>query len=687
MPYMEYAKMLEFVKSNIDKGNEIDVLKADCNNIEFILDNCEMTIPKENVFFANVNCDGLQGAIIWERAAKFKKEIVKAGLDVGIETKAYTGIFDFSHTSAEWETVVAEGIYGIKERLEKYLAIAKDLKKQRFYSECLRVYNAALRFIKRAGGIAEKCGKNEMAKGLYNLCENRPGNLFEVMQTMIIFYILQHMVEGTYLRTLGRLDKLLYPYYVREERQYAKSMLHNFLKEIDRLKAPSNIPLAIGGTDENGHSMVNQLSYDILDAYHKVPTVNTKLHLLCSRNIPNDIVEKALIGIREGKNSIVFISDEKAIEALKKLGAKHEDAVNYHVVGCYECGAAGELTCSCNARVNIPKALEVALNKGKDMLTGKKVGLDNNGVFNTFEELYDEFERQLKYFTECAMKATDIYEQHYKEIHSAPILSATYLSAMEKGGDLYCDYAAKYNNSSLNAIGLATAVDSLAAIRKLVYEDKTVRLAELTEILKKNWEGNEKLRLTIKNKFPKFGVGNNHVDKLAKSIVETLSRNVNGKPNAKGGVYRLGTFSIDWRWEFGKFTAASADGRLHGEPLSQNTSATFGMDKEGATAHILSVTSFDSVNTPNGSIVDLDLHSSSVVGKNGLKALIATVKTYFERGGLAIHYNILDTETLKKAKKNPKDYPNLQVRLCGWNVLFSSLSDKEKDEFIARSVR
>ena len=139
------------------------------------------------------------------------------------------------------------------------------------------------------------------------------------------------------------------------------------------------------------------------------------------------------------------------------------------------------------------------------MLTGKPIGLENSGNFESFEDLCAEFERQLKYLCKGAMTVTDLYESHYSEIHSAPILSGTYVSALEKGGDLYLDYTAKYNSSSLNAIGLATATDSLAAIRKAAFEDKTVTLEEFTEILRSDWKDKEYLRLLIKNKYPKFG--------------------------------------------------------------------------------------------------------------------------------------------------------------------------------------
>jgi formate C-acetyltransferase len=258
---------------------------------------------------------------------------------------------------------------------------------------------------------------------------------------------------------------------------------------------------------------------------------------------------------------------------------------------------------------------------------------------------------------------------------------------MERGGDLYASYTAEYNNSSVNAIGLATAIDSLAAVRRLLYEDKTVNLAELTEILKSDWEGKEALRLTVKNRFTKYGQGNMSVDALARDTVKHLSSVISGRPNAKGGKYRLGLFSINWRWEMGEKTAASADGRRKRETLSQNSSATFGADKNGATAHLLSAAVIDGSDTPNASIVDIDLHSSAVQGENGTSALYTALMTFIKMGGFGVHYNVLNTEVLKKAKERPSDHPNLQVRLCGWNVLFSSLSEREKDEFIARSVK
>ena len=681
---VQYA--IERSRIAADRGE--DAFFADCDIIAFMLDNCEITLPESNRFFCDVNCREIQNPTVVEmRAAKYRAAFVESQLFDGHEARAYTGDMDFGHTSAQWDSVIGLGIYGLRQRIFEYSEKYKsDTERQLFYRAMGEVYDAALRFMARVADEARKCGKNEMAEGLCALTRRAPQTLFEAMQTSIVYYLLQQAFEGTILRTLGRVDTLFYPYFVREQRAVAERLVLDYVREIDCLRANSNIPFALGGTDADGRDLVNELSYIFVEKYREARTVNTKFHMICSENTPSDIIEACFKAIRAGDNSIVFISDSRVIESLRKIGADRAHAANYHIVGCYECGADEETTCSCNARVNIPKALELALNGGRDMLTGKLIGPVCKLDFDSFDELYTEFLRQLEYLCDGAMNTTDFFEAHYKKLHGSPIFSATFTSALEAGRDVYAG-GARYKNSSVNAIGLATATDSLVAINKLVYRDGTLTLSELRELLKNDWVGNEALRLTVKNKFAKFGIGDGEADGVAGHIVDVLARKISGRPNVKGGVYRLGLFSINWRWELGEKCAASADGRRSGEPLSQNTSATFGAEREGATAHLLSVASLDTSNTPNGAIVDIDLHASAVTGENGMRALTSTLKAYFALGGFAVHYNVLNADVLRDAVRDPDLYPNLQVRLCGWNVLFSSLSDREKADFIARSER
>jgi len=674
--FLEYAENYECIGK--------DIFENDCNLIIYMLENCEITVPEENEFFVRVSCGYVFSPLVVKRASLICNPT--QDLQDGQNAMAYTGLYDFGHTSCEWESVIKLGMYGLKKRADDYVKSGKSEMRKGFYKNVSAVYGAALSFMERAAVEAEKCGKTRMAQGLKNLCVNSPSNLYEAMQTTFVYFVFQQVVENTILRTFGRVDKLFFSYYIKEEKEKAEKLVKDFVLEADRLTSnANNIPFALGGTDEKGNSLVNELSYAFLNTYKNLDTSEVKLHLLINDNTPADFVKIGLDCVRKGKNSIVFMSDKKIIESLEKIGADKNDATDYHVVGCYECGADGEVTCSCNARVNIPKAVEYALNGGKDVLLKKQVGFYCSCEYNSFSDFFEEVKRQLIYLCRGAMRATDLYEEKYNMLHASPFFSGTYTDAMEKGGDIYCDFGAKYNNSSVNGVGLATAIDSLAAIRKLVFEDKTMSLSEFNDILIANWENNEVLRLTIKNKFPKYGTGDKDIDCLVSEITNLMAKEISNKPNKKGGVYRLGFFSIDWRWEMGEKTGASADGRMSGEPLSQNSGATFGADTKGVLAHLMSSTAIDASCTPNGTVIDIDLHPSAVEGKDGLEAFYSVLKTYFKLGGFCVHYNVLDAQTLKDAVKNPERYKNLQVRLCGWNVLFNNLSEQEKEEFVKRA--
>jgi formate C-acetyltransferase len=211
-------------------------------------------------------------------------------------------------------------------------------------------------------------------------------------------------------------------------------------------------------------------------------------------------------------------------------------------------------------------------------------------------------------------------------LHSSPIFSSTLEECVLNGTDAY-EGGAKYNNSSLCAIGLATATNSIFTIKTLVFDDKKLTLNELCEILKKNWEGYEKLRIQIK-KLSKYGNNIAKIDSISSDLLNFSSEYINNVPNARGGVFRLGAFSIDWREAFGKVTAATADGRSKGEYLSKNLSASVAEDKEGVTALISSAGILDYEKIPNGSVLDILLHPSAGKGEAGTNAMLGLVKSY-----------------------------------------------------------
>lgn len=685
---MTYEMLLEKAMEMESHRNPGDnVTKTDYEIVAFLLDNCEIIVPEASKFFVgtNVGKDGkrIHRVMKVERYKPIRPQVYTDEWRAGHHNYAFAGGDDFGHTAPVWESIMKLGLGGLKKRIEerKGPAVNPD-----FAPGLIKIYEAAERFMYRAADAAEAAGKPQMAQGIRNLAVNPPSNLFEGFQMTLVFYCLQQFFDATDIRTMGRLDQLLQPFYLQEpDKEYVRSLAYDYMLEIDALQAAANMPFALAGTDGKGVSQVNDMSYVLLEAYSRTKLSETKLHILCNADMPKDFMYMCMDCVKNGGNSLVFINNKQMVDGLVKLGIDRDDAAAYAIVGCYESSAREEIPCSCNARMSLPKALEVTLHGGYDAMTGALLGYERPVDFATFDALFEAFDANVKKFAQGAMDVTNGLERYYPVTHASPFFSSCLAACVEKGADAYADFGAAYNNSSINVIGMGTVVDSLYTIRKLVYEDKRMTLQELIRILDSNWEGQEILRGIIRNKLPKYGVGNKEVDCLATRVFDRLSMHINNVPNVKGGVYRLGILSIDWRKNWGENTAASADGRYKGETLSQNASATFGMDKEGPTGQILSVASMDGSDAVNGLVLDIDMHSSAVRGENGTNVLVATLETMLQVGAQTVHYNILDTETLRDAQVHPEKYPNLQVRMCGWNVLFTHLSKKSQDEFIARS--
>lgn len=685
---MKYEDLYE-IALQMDKENTADnVLLNDARILAFILDNCDIAVSEKSEFFVRPLTGDYENRIMRRFWIRRLQELRKNTADdpvrtAGKDSFAFTGAPDFGHTAPGWKNIFRYGLGGLCQRVRSRTGEARN---PDFVEACVTVLEAASRFVLRAAEAAEAAGCSRMAEGLRHLSVGTPRNLYEGFQLTLLYYCLQQEFETSNIRTMGRLDQLLQPLYEKEtDKEYVRQLTHRYMVEIDALKATANLPFALGGTDAAGISQVNEMSYIILRAYEETKLPDTKLHILWTPDMPRDFLELCMRCIRDGGNSLVFINNQKMVDGLVKLGLERKHAVDFSIVGCYESSGGEEVPCSCSGKIGVVKALEVTLHGGRDAMNGNLIGLEQPVDFDTFDQLYRAFLANVKHFCRESIRITDFYERHYKQLHCAPFFSATLDSCVESGGDAYCDYGAKYNNSSINLIGFATAIDSLYAIRKLVYEDRRVSLQELVEILDSNWKGHEVLRGIVWNKFPKFGTNNAEVDALALDMTNQIGSYINNVPNVKGGVYRMGILTIHWRVEWGAHTAASADGRFAGQTLSQNASATLGMDKEGHTAHMLSLAKLPGEDAVNGLVLDIDMHASMVRGDNGVNMLVASLLTFMEAGGQTVHYNILDTKVLRDAQLHPELYPTLQVRRCGWNVLFKHLSKRDQDEFIARA--
>lgn len=592
---------------------------------------------------------------------------------------------DFGHTMPDWNTVFGKGITGILASAKMCLKKANLSEEQKnFYLSVQYAYEGVMIYMER---LREACEQNDSpnarfaAQNLAALLRGTPTTLAEAMQLYFIYYAVQYLTQGNSLRSLGAVDDILYPYYVHDlecgicSEEDVRELIRYFLFKWNSREILANMPF-------NLCTHTNALTYLILEEYIALNVPDPKIHIKCSENTPDKVYQIIMQSIRRGNNSFVFTNDAVIQKALVKIGIAPEDAEDYTLIGCYEPSACGkEIPCTLNGRINMPMAVETVLNGGKRFSSEQTIGMRFEETFSCFDDFYNAVKMQLKAWSEITISAVNRIEKQYPNVVQAPILSATYESCMQKGKDAYAG-GAKYNNSSVCIFGIATVADALAAIKKAVYEDKIITLSELKTVLKRNWQGAEKLRKMMQDNYPKFGNNNDEADALAKDLVQYMASCINGKENGRGGVYRMGMFSIDWIIDYGKKLGASADGRFAGEAVSKNLSASIGMDKNGVTGLIHSATKFDFTDTPNGAVLDLQLHPTAVTGEEGIAVMISLLKIYLKKGGLAVHFNVIDPDMLKAAQKEPEKYKNLQVRLCGWNVYFTDLEPEMQNNLI-----
>ena len=597
--------------------------------------------------------------------------------------------YDFGHSCVDMQALLSLGICGIMDRLNQAkanLGNAITKEQEAFYKSCLITYEGIAVMAKR---LAELDGIDADNKAcLHHIATKAPQTTYEALQLIYLYFTVFEFIYGGRLRTLGGLDRLLYPFY-KKDRENGKSvedienLFRYFLYKIWAAKVPYDLPFLLGGIYANGESAVNDLSYLIVRVYAGLNIYSPKIHIRVNDNTPKSFILAVLDSIKKGNNSFVFANDKVVIDSLMKVGISEQDAKEYLLIGCYEPAAVNEVPCTGEGSVNLAKILELTLCNGCDMKDGHRL-LDPTPQAADFEQFFAAYKQNIQTILCRKMNITRHYESLYGITNPFPIMSATMRHCVEIGKDAY-DGGAVYNNSSVTCYGVATVVDSLCAIKRFVFEEKRLTLAQLSTALKENWRGFEDLQQAILKSEEKYSSNRPYANAITNELCRFCANTVNNRPNGRGGVFKAGLFSIDNCYEYGKRTAATPDGRLSGEPISKNLNAVSGMDVKGVTSLMASAAQIDHTAFPNGTVLDFVVHPSSVQGEQGLEILYGLVTTYFALGGMAIHGNILDPDILKKAQANPKDYATLQVRLCGWNVFFVDLTKEEQDDFIKQA--
>ncbi|GAA0785378.1 trans-4-hydroxy-L-proline dehydratase [Hathewaya limosa] len=536
--------------------------------------------------------------------------------------------------------------------------------------------------------------------------EHAPRNFAEALQ----MYWFVHLGVITELNTWdsfcpGRLDQHLYPFYKREvdegtlTKENAMELLECFWVKFNNQPAPPKVGITleesgtytdfcninIGGVTKDGKDGVNELSYMLLDVIEEMRLLQPSSNVQISRLNPDKFIKRAAKIVRTGFGQPSMFNVETVIEEMLRVGKSIEDARCGGTTGCVETGAFGKERYSLTGYFNLPKILEVTLNNGVDPMTGKQIGLKTGDVteFKSYDELFDAYKKQIKYFADVKIEGNQIIEKLYAITMPSPFMSVIIDDCITKAVD-YNAGGARYNTRYIQGVGIGTISDALSSIKYNVFDNKKFTMKELMGALKDNFEGHEDIYNIVNNRTPKYGNDDDYADDVMKSIFDAYYDSINGRLAPTGATYRIDMLPTTCHVYFGKVMGASADGRLSRKPLSEGISPSKGADKNGPTSVVKSASKMDHVKT-GGTLLNQKFTPDVIAGDEGLENVKNLVRAYFKMGGHHIQFNVVDKQTLLNAQKHPEEYKDLIVRVAGYSDYFCNLNKVLQDEIIERT--
>ncbi|HUX06037.1 MAG TPA: trans-4-hydroxy-L-proline dehydratase [Acidobacteriota bacterium] len=551
-----------------------------------------------------------------------------------------------------------------------------------------------------------KAELEEIAKVCTRVPAHAPRNFREALQ----HYWFVHLGVITELNPWdafnpGRLDQHLHPFYRQGladgtlDEESARELLQCFWVKFNNQPAPPKVGVTAaesgtytdfaninsGGLKADGSDGVNEVTYLVLDVIDEMRLLQPSSNIQLSRKNPDKFLKRACRIVRKGWGQPSMFNADAVVEELLRQGKTIEDARCGGTSGCVETGAFGKESYILTGYLNMPKIFEVTLNNGIDPVSGKRIGIETGDPrgFESFKELLAAYRRQLRYFVDVKITGNNIIERLYAEHLPVPFLSTVIDDCIANGKD-YNDGGARYNTNYIQGVGLGTLTDCFSAVNDQVYEKRNFTLDELLKALGANFEGSEKLRQALLNKTPRYGNDDDRADEIMRTLFDAFFETVNGRPNTKGGQYRINLLPTTCHIYFGSMTGATPDGRLAHEPLSDGISPVQGADRKGPTAVLKSASKMDHSRT-GGTLLNQKFTPKLLEGEEGIENLARLVRTYFRLGGHHVQFNVVTAETLRKAQAKPEKYRDLIVRVAGYSDYFCDLTKGLQDEIIART--
>ncbi len=580
------------------------------------------------------------------------------------------------------------GTAPLREKIEKYRKINED--RQEFYDALEITVDAIEAIGERLYDIAQKKLETETDPDFINKLEkikstfaHAPKTPCEDFAEACIVYIAYFTFDG--IDSPGHFDRYMYEFWAKTEtglrRRYLESVWHFF-------QQTRTWNVCISGSDEKGNDLTNDLTYEILELVKEFGYETPNLTMRCHKNTPEKLMNAAYEAIASGTGLPALYNDEVVCPALQRLGIPADDAHRYVMNGCNQIDIQGKSHMGLeDGEVVIAKALEFTLHNGISAMTGNDVGLHtgNPESFETYDDFYRAFLKQLDYVTDMATELSNLAQELYSKEAPNPFRSLFIEGCIEKGLD-YKSGGPLYGHGQILAESIADTADSLAAIKKYVFEEKRFTLKELVCALDKNFEGYEEMYHLLKNTNLKFGNDIDYVDDIASDFVNHFNSYLLTKPTFRGGFFSGGCSPFVRAPRYGAVIPAIPNGKRKGEVLiADSIGATPGFDSNGPTALLNSCLKFDHSLAGSGFILNVKFDKETFVSPEGKEAFIALWKSYFIRKGQMLAVTVVSQEELLDARVNPENHKNLIVRVGGFSDRFVDLSPDLQDNVIART--
>ncbi len=647
---------------------------------------------------------------------------------VGIGTNVIFGDLKSQSGAGEFgvgfhNIIIKKGFKGVQEEAETYMSRLdkndpKYFEKSKFYEAIIICCEAAKLLGKRhaeeAYKLSENTQDNVRKKELLEIaavCEKvpyyPPETFREALQTVWFSEMFLWSEENANSNCIDRPDQYLYAFYKNDiekgkitkiEAQELIECMWIKMAEIIFVIAEESAAfyagymsfhgLTLAGVDEDGNNASNELSYMMIQATMDLrmhsPTINVRF----SDKTPDEFIDKVLDLVKLGTGQPAIFFDNTAIEILKKRGIPEKDARNWCVGGCVEPNVPGKTSLWAEGcRYSYATAVEWALFNGYSKVLDRQLGLETGDprTFKTFDDFENAVKKQLEFLVSYAVRFTQLSEIAHQRRAPKPVRSICLEGCLESGKDAMFGGGLYNNGPGLETTGIADLADSLAAVKKLVFDEKRIAMGELLDALEADFEGYEVIRQMLINNAPKYGNDIDEVDDFAKEYIELSCKEAAKYEGVNGSTFISGLVPVSSNIPHGQAIWALPSGRKAKESLSDGISPFPGYDVNGPTAVLRSVCKVDHSSNGCGTLLNMKLNPSLLETESDRKNFASLLKAESSMGGYHVQFNVVSSDTLRKAQKNPQKYSDLLVRVAGYSAFFVELAGEAQDAIIART--